>query len=112
MSRLNRRYSSLCTLIGLLFMLFLSTALTPVPLLASSFKQIDDPNAGTGPNQGTIVSGVNNAGVLVGSYGDATGGHGFMWQKGKYTTFDVPKAGTTSKYATRLIAINNHLLTL
>jgi hypothetical protein len=44
----------------------------------------------------TIVWAVNNAGDLVGSYGDTLGGHGFLLSGGVYTTIDPPgSCGTT-----------------
>ncbi|MGI5193124.1 hypothetical protein ACQEVY_05690 [Streptomyces sp. CA-288835] len=44
----------------------------------------------------TSVSAVNNSGLLVGSYTDADGRrHGFRWQRGHFTTLDVPGAANT-----------------
>jgi hypothetical protein len=37
------------------------------------YTTIDDPNAGTGFNQGTAVDGINDQGQMVGCYIDANG---------------------------------------
>lgn len=37
---------------------------------------------------------INDAGQAVGFYGDATGAHGFLYDKGVFTTIDVPGYGT------------------
>lgn len=64
-----------------------------------SVKQVDDP-LGVGE---TFPSGINDSGVIVGSYADASGnGHGFMDAGGKFTTIDYPGA-----LATGVSAINN-----
>src|SRR5262249_10538051 len=59
----------------------------------------DVPGAGTGPGQGTFPGSVdclNPAGVITGSYADASNvNHGFVrTPEGTITTFDVPGAGT------------------
>src|ERR1700730_6052841 len=52
-----------------------------------TYTQIDFPSAlMTQPN------GINAAGLVVGSYEDAAGGHGFLLQSGTYTTIDYPGA--------------------
>ena len=52
-----------------------------------AYITLSDP-LGTG---GTFASGINNAGVIVGSYNDSTGNtHGFVDNKGAYTTIDDP----------------------
>ncbi len=44
----------------------------------------------------TFPVAINDAGVIAGSYFDATGGHGFLDDHGVFTTIDVPGAGSTS----------------
>lgn len=50
----------------------------------------------------TDVAGVNNLGVLVGSYADATGRHGFLDDHGTVVTVDVPGSSDT-----RLTSVND-----
>lgn len=40
-------------------------------------------------------SGVNNKGQIVGSFTDARGTHGFLWERGMFTPLDVPGATAT-----------------
>jgi hypothetical protein len=63
--------------------------------IAARYISFDAPGAGTGTNQGTIVSSVNLAGVLTGYYDDANGlSHGFLRSpKGEFKTFEVPGSG-------------------
>jgi probable HAF family extracellular repeat protein len=64
-----------------------------------SFTELDDP---LGPDQ-THPFGINDSGVIVGSYTDASGaGHGFVYDRGKFTTLDFPGSASTSA-----TAINN-----
>lgn len=64
-----------------------------------SVKQVDDPS-GVGE---TFPSGINDSGVIVGSYGDASGNsHGFVDVGGKFTNIDYPGA-----LGTGVDAINN-----
>jgi hypothetical protein len=42
----------------------------------------------------TLAQGINNQGAVAGSYLDATGNHGFIWYKGKFTTVDAPVSGS------------------
>jgi probable HAF family extracellular repeat protein len=59
-----------------------------------SITELDDP---LGPDQ-TSLRGINDSGVIVGSYTDASGAtHGFVDDRGKFTTLDFP--GSTSTYA-------------
>lgn len=52
---------------------------------------INDPNAGSSAGQGTLPSGINDAGTIVGSYIDSNGiEHGFIDYGGNFTTLDVP----------------------
>ncbi len=48
----------------------------------------------------TLGQGINNQGVVVGSYLDANGHHGFIWSKGKFVTVDaaIPGAVGTGWY--------------
>jgi uncharacterized membrane protein len=55
------------------------------------FTTIDAPGS-----TGTVVNGINNAGQIVGSYGDAQGGGGgFLLSGGVFTTFNVPGSVST-----------------
>ena len=52
-----------------------------------SYTTLDDPLA---PNN-THARGINDAGQIVGFYGDSSGhSHGFAYRNGTYTTFDEP----------------------
>jgi hypothetical protein len=63
---------------------------------------INDPNAGTGPGQGTTAAAINNGGLIVGFYMDAAGvTHGFADNSG-FSTIDPPGA-----MATVLLGVNN-----
>jgi len=66
-----------------------------------TFTTIDDPNmaANSFGEEYTELSGINNAGQIVGIYSDAVGSHGFLRSPaGGFTTIDAPGAnpGTTS----------------
>ena len=52
------------------------------------FTTIDDPLATTR----TIAFGINDAGQIVGTYTDASGGHGFLLSSGSFTPIDDPSA--------------------
>jgi probable HAF family extracellular repeat protein len=52
-----------------------------------TYTQIDFPSALM-----TQINGINSAGLVVGSYEDDAGGHGFLLQNGTYTTIDYPGA--------------------
>jgi uncharacterized membrane protein len=45
-----------------------------------------------GHESSTFARGINNAGDIVGYYGDSLGWHGFLDKGGAYTTFDAPGA--------------------
>jgi probable HAF family extracellular repeat protein len=69
--------------------LFVCFLVISVSLAAAqgTYTQIDFPSAlMTQPN------GINSAGLIVGSYEDDIGGHGFLLQNGTYTTIDYPGA--------------------
>jgi hypothetical protein len=47
---------------------------------AATFTTIDVPGAGAGPDQGTVASSINTAGVITGYYSDASRVyHGFVY---------------------------------
>jgi hypothetical protein len=88
------------------------------------FTWLDDPQATSGDQWGTVASDVNNAGVVVGYFfttdldgytypdnniGAATGYEGFVWQDGTFTTYNVPgaPAGSLPDSGTQLLGINN-----
>ena len=59
---------------------------------------IDEPNAGTSADEGTIVFGVNASGAMTGTYSDQVYvGHGFVCAAGgtSCTSFDAPSAGSS-----------------
>jgi uncharacterized membrane protein len=61
------------------------------------YTNLDDPNAGKGPFQGTDALGLNNEGDVVGVYLDQSSvTHGFLLSHGQYATLDDPKAGTVT----------------
>jgi len=72
----------------------------------------DAPGAGTGPYQGTSpapISGLNNAGVLTGTYFDTNSAyHAFVRAKdGTFTFFEVPGGGTGQYQGTYPTSINS-----
>src|SRR6516162_3181733 len=61
-----------------------------------TYTTLDDPLASMGI-PGTRPFGINTSGQIVGVYGNASGGHGFLLSGGTYTTIDEPLAtGGTS----------------
>jgi hypothetical protein len=63
--------------------------------------------AGTGADQGVIVSGVNTANSVPGVYIDSAGAdHGYVLVSGKVTKFDAPGAGAGSGQGTEPENIN------
>lgn len=52
----------------------------------------------------TTPESINDNNVVVGHYSDGAVYHGFVWQGGKYTTVDYPKA----KFGTVLSDVNNY----
>lgn len=74
--------------------------------LAGKLKPFGVPGAGTGSYQGTgcpgCALGFNQFGIVAGIYIDANGvQHGFVRSlDGRFTTFDVPGAGTGSRQGT------------
>ena len=51
----------------------------------------------------TLPSAINERGMIVGGYRDATGWHGFVWSDGTFRVVDVPGAANTN-----VTGINNH----
>jgi probable HAF family extracellular repeat protein len=77
---------------GLLLMLVTIGSGTDVPKLSFKFHTVNVP----GSTQ-TYPSGINNAGVMVGSYEDtANAFHGYILKGKKITTLDVPRGSNTS----------------
>lgn len=77
-----------------------------------SLSGINDPNTGasitlfdvpTAFNNQTFGDDINNAGVIVGTYRNGTGAHGFVLDGGVFTTVDVPGA----RFDTLLTGIND-----
>jgi probable HAF family extracellular repeat protein len=87
------------------FILSLALCITPLSTTAQtySFSSFDVPGAfRTDPN------GINNAGQIVGSYGDTSGNtHGFLMSGGVYTTIDHPGAATGIYGGTTAYGIND-----
>jgi uncharacterized membrane protein len=71
-----------------------------VPRMGGIFTTLDDPLA----TDGTLALGINDAGEIVGLYGDASGIHSFLYSGGFYTTLDDVFAGVSSAIVT---GINN-----
>ena len=68
------------------------------------FTPIDDPLAAGA--SGTVANGINDSGLIVGAYFDATGEHGFLRSSGgSFTTIDVSFGGPGN--ATEALGINN-----
>src|SRR2546428_6265021 len=55
-----------------------------------TYTPFDDPLNTSG--DGTLASGINDTGHIVGTYADASGVHGFLLSGGSYTTPDAPLA--------------------
>src|ERR1700730_14569537 len=60
------------------------------------YTTFDDPLATTGNTQ---AYGINSTGQISGSYGNASGAHGFLYSGPNYTTLDDPLAtnGTSAQ---------------
>ncbi|WP_347990151.1 PEP-CTERM sorting domain-containing protein [Methylomonas sp. AM2-LC] len=69
------------------------------------FTLLNDPNAASN-SYGTVATGINNLGEVVGYYYDATGiTHGFLYNAGVYTTIDF--TGLSINKSTTLSSIND-----
>src|SRR5258708_10786045 len=55
-----------------------------------TYATFDDPLNTSG--DGTLASGINDTGQIVGTYADASGVHGFLLSGGSYTTPQAPLA--------------------
>jgi hypothetical protein len=76
-------------------------------LRGGQYTTLDDPNAGTGPLQGTVALGINASGKITGTYLDANSVfHGFLLSGGQYTTIDDPNAGTGAGQGTQATVSN------
>jgi probable HAF family extracellular repeat protein len=77
------------------FVVLLSVAAFAETPLTFTYKTIKVAGA-----QSTAIYGINNAGVMVGSYADSAGvQHGFSLSGGKVTTIDDPKGAKTYCFA-------------
>src|SRR4051794_39416864 len=47
----------------------------------------------------TSLNGINNSGQIVGEFRDASGSHGFVYDRGTFTTLDVPGSSFTAANA-------------
>jgi probable HAF family extracellular repeat protein len=62
-----------------------------------TYTTFDDPLNTSG--DGTLASGINDTGQIVGTYADASGVHGFLLSGGSYTTLDDPLASAYTSAA-------------
>lgn len=67
---------------------------------AYTITTIDEPSAGTGATEGTIIFGVNASGGMTGAYADRAGvAHGFVDVNGTFTSFDaLNETGLSPKF--------------
>ena len=81
-----------------------ATSASPLGGYASgTYTTIDYPGAVQ-----TDISGINNLGTMVGYYVDAAGvDHGFIYQRGTFTPFNDPSAGTGADQGTQGSGIND-----
>jgi uncharacterized membrane protein len=79
-----------------LALLGLTTSQVAAACRAYTFTTIDVSGLGTGSHD-TQVNDINDAGVMIGTYQDATNAsHGFMYSGGVFTKIDSPSAGTNT----------------
>jgi probable HAF family extracellular repeat protein len=72
-----------------------------------TYTTLNDSNAGSGSDQGTVPIAMNNSGEVVGYYYDSNGAyHGFLYDNGGFTELDYPAVGNAS-VQTAPYAINN-----
>src|SRR5438132_774100 len=80
-----------CSIVLALLTLQIARAQTDITAQLT-FTTIDVPGAGY-----TVVTGINSAGDMVGTYGSTSQGpyHGFLLKGGNFTFFDYPGAPST-----------------
>ena len=77
---------------GLTLLLAVATSAADAPKLNFKFSSVKVPGA-----KSTFTTGINNAGVMVGSYQDSSGVyHGYILKGGQVTTLDVPHGTNTT----------------
>jgi len=87
-----------CAAIAVLPLLLVVAAMAQIQPASCQFQLLDFPGA-----QSTEASGINNAGIVVGSYlVRAPARLGFVFHQGQFVTYTVPGSSSTS-----LFAINN-----
>jgi hypothetical protein len=65
------------------------------------YAKLDEPDAGSGADQGTLLNGINSAGVITGEYVENNGvARGFVYTAGEFITFSAPGAGTADGQGT------------
>jgi len=83
-----------------------ATATSASPLggyVSGTYTTIDYPGAAQ-----TDISGINNLGTMVGYYIDTAGiYHGFIYQRGTFTPFNDPYAGTAAGQGTEFYGLND-----
>ena len=70
---------------------------------SGTITTFEAPNAGTGSEQGTIVTGIDASGDVIGAYTDSNNAiHGFVRNAstGAFTMIDAPGAGTLTYQGT------------
>jgi hypothetical protein len=89
----SARFSKLCQ-----FVVAAALSVAPVAAQKSVFVSFDAPDAGTGNNEGTAPSSINQRGDIAGVYLDANNiEHGFVRiADGTLTEFDAPTCTSTS----------------
>jgi len=75
-----------------------TTVTTPSPTAPDyTFTTIDVPGSAS-PDCGTHANGINNAGQVVGTFGNGTCDSGFVYSGGNYITFKVNNSSPTTPY--------------
>ncbi|MFZ1641753.1 MAG: hypothetical protein WAV07_10030 [Candidatus Contendobacter sp.] len=92
----TKRISAILTVLSVF--LFTSLVAHKVHAATYSFTTFDVPGA----TFGTFPSSINASGQVAGFYSDGSGGHGFVYSNGTFTTLDVP--GATSTWAVSINA--------
>jgi hypothetical protein len=71
--------------------------------IAGRFITVNNPNAGSAPNDGTEFYGLNDLGVITGAYFDSSGlCHGFIYVAGRFIPVNVP--GSTTETMNEFVA--------